>query len=269
MTENTIAFPEAQSLRLGVNYRSRWDAKRITMLAPTVASVLPNPPSSISAARRKIISGIPWGLMLNDELGDCTIAGKWHIVQADTTYEKHPFVQSDPYIRGEYMHLTGGVDSGLALLDVLNPWHEQTDGHGLAAFAEVPWTDRSLSASQSRKLLKLAIYLSGASYIAVELPTALQRTPYDWTNVGTGPDWRAGTWGGHCVPILYYVSTGGRVTYYIVTWGRLVPVSEAFLRTFMPEAWMPVTHDWANAKGNTPNGRAVSAVVDLAHKIAA
>ncbi len=60
----------------------------------------------------------------NDTLGDCTIAALAHAV---TTYrgllgKEH--IMSQQAVVKLYMHLTGGVDSGLNELDVLNYWHQ-------------------------------------------------------------------------------------------------------------------------------------------------
>lgn len=251
--------------KLGVSHRSAWDAKRLTLLAPEMQAVMPSPPSSIAKTRLSLLRSDRYGYMYNDRYGDCTVAAKWHTVQHQSGFEKHKFIQSDENIKAEYFDYTGGQDSGLSLLDVLQPWKAGAHGgHQLAAYAEIPWTDRSLSVAQSRKVLKQGIWLMGSAYIAVELPYALQNSAYDWRNVGTGADWRAGTWGGHCVPILAYESVGGVLTFYIITWGQLVPVSEAFLRAYMVEAWAPVATDWQNAKGTTPNGRSLQALVDLA-----
>jgi len=62
----------------------------------------------------------------NDTLGDCTIAALAH---AETIYHGLVGAQNIPSRRTVvklYMHLTGGVDSGLNELDVLNYWRQHT-----------------------------------------------------------------------------------------------------------------------------------------------
>lgn len=263
---------EHPDYKLGVTGPSPWDSKRVTLNAALYAArVSVKPPSQIAAGRLASLAAAPWGIMLNDEEGDCTIAGRWHTIQAQTTYEKRPFVQPDPAIHSEYRALTGGGDDGLDLLTVLKAWKAGTyGGHALAAYAEIPWTDPKLSAAYTRQLLKIGVWAAGASYIAVMLPAAQQRNPMDWITVGTGPDWRPGTWGGHCVPILAYRLVGGKLRFLIVTWGQLVEVSEEYLRAFCVETWMPVSQvDWTNTKGKTPSGRTIQATVDLALSLAA
>lgn len=259
-------------LKLGRSRPSEWDAHRLSLTTPKIATTLPTPPSSIAKTRIAIAKSLTYPMMGNADYGDCTVAAAGHTVQSETWYEERVsqgpysgFTPADTNVVAEYLKLTGGADNGLALLDVLKPW-QQTGlwGHKLAAYAEVPWADPSLSASVTRKLLKTSTWLAGSTYLAVWLPAALQRDPYNWTKVGTGADWRAGSWGGHCIPTLFYASN----VHWIVTWGKLIPVTEAFLRAYADEAWMPVSRDWVNARGKTPNGRSLQTVVDLANQIA-
>ena len=74
----------------------------------------------------------------NDTLGDCTIAGVAHAV---TTYcglvGKHRVMSRTSVVK-LYMHLTGGVDSGLNELDVLNYWRQKKiSGDEILAFASI------------------------------------------------------------------------------------------------------------------------------------
>jgi hypothetical protein len=74
----------------------------------------------------------------NDTLGDCTIAALAH---ADTVYrgmvdKKNIMSQQD--VVKLYMHLTGGIDSGLNELDVLNYWQSNVvSGDKILAFVKI------------------------------------------------------------------------------------------------------------------------------------
>lgn len=74
----------------------------------------------------------------NDTLGDCTIAALAH---AETTYsgligQKKIMPRSS--VVKTYYHLTGGVDSGLNELDVLNYWRQnQVGGDEILAFVSL------------------------------------------------------------------------------------------------------------------------------------
>ena len=74
----------------------------------------------------------------NDTLGDCTIAALAH---ADTTYSglvSMKKIMTTQEVVKLYLHLTGGLDSGLNELDVLNYWQSQpVSGDQILAFASV------------------------------------------------------------------------------------------------------------------------------------
>jgi hypothetical protein len=74
----------------------------------------------------------------NDAYGDCTIAALAHAV---TTYRgiigKKKIMDARSVVK-LYMHLTGGVDSGLNELDVLNYWRKQAvSGDEILAFVSI------------------------------------------------------------------------------------------------------------------------------------
>lgn len=58
----------------------------------------------------------------NDQIGDCTIAGAAHAVTVYHGLIKQRDIPSEKEVIKVYNHLTGGVDSGLVMLDVLNYW---------------------------------------------------------------------------------------------------------------------------------------------------
>lgn len=60
----------------------------------------------------------------NDALGDCTIAALAHAETVFTECWAGKAFLSKPSVVKLYMHLTGGVDSGLNELTVLNYWHQ-------------------------------------------------------------------------------------------------------------------------------------------------
>jgi hypothetical protein len=74
----------------------------------------------------------------NDTLGDCTIAALAHAV---TTYRGllgSKTIMTKPAVVKPYMHLTGGVDSGLNELDVLNYWRKTAvSGDKILGYASI------------------------------------------------------------------------------------------------------------------------------------
>jgi len=113
---------------------------RTLRLARYLTPTLPAPPTAQDWTK-----GITaWGMMLNDQLGDCTIAGRQHAIQvwsanlgnevtlpdadALTAYE-----QWCGYVDGDASTDNGGVE-----LDVLTDWKQKgaaLDGHELTGFA--------------------------------------------------------------------------------------------------------------------------------------
>ena len=75
----------------------------------------------------------------NDTLGDCTIAGVAHAI---TTFRglvaKKKVIMAKAAVVKLYLHLTGGVDSGLNELDVLNYWQSnEVDKDEILAFVSI------------------------------------------------------------------------------------------------------------------------------------
>jgi hypothetical protein len=141
----------------------------------------------------------------NDTLGDCTIAALAH---AETTYSalvsKDHIMPSQAVIK-TYRHLTGGPDTGLNELDVLNYWRQKAvGGEKILAYASIGPKDHVH--------VQQAIQLFGGVYLGFQVQeNAVQefdaRQP--WT---PGPL----TQDGHAVFAVAYDSAG--VT--VLTWGN-------------------------------------------------
>ena len=140
----------------------------------------------------------------NDLLGDCTIAGVAHAV---TTYEGRIGGEKIMSKRGVvklYMHLTGGVDSGLAMLDVLNHWHQhQVSGDKILAFVSID--------PKNHRHVQQAIAMFGGVYLGFQV----QRDCLD--DFQAGKTWTPGplTTDGHAVYAVGYDQHNVSV----LTWG--------------------------------------------------
>jgi hypothetical protein len=263
-------------LKTGRARHSPWDAKRLSIL-DALPGKLPSPPARTTRSVRLPAAKID--ILGNDDYGDCTVAAAAHTAQHLTYYETDQ-PNLDPKtndVVSTYFDLTGGSDTGLDLLTVLNRWHKKgICGHTIAAYGEVPWADAGLSAAATRTLLKTSVWLSGSAYIAVWLPAAQQQNPFDWRTVGTGPAWRPGGWGGHCIDVVDYApyrdlpgwTSRDGAAFQLETWGRRVWASEQYLRAYCDEAWLPVSKDFTNRKGSNPQGRTLAKLVELAATIA-
>ena len=62
----------------------------------------------------------------NDRLGDCTIAALAHAITVYRGLVEKRRIMPERSVTKLYMHLTGGIDSGLNELDVLNYWRKHS-----------------------------------------------------------------------------------------------------------------------------------------------
>ena len=207
------------NMRLGK--RPRRHDSRTLKLARYLTSTLPPAPSRVDYTR-----GVTdWGMMLNDQLGCCTIAAAAHAVQAWTVNSGQEITIPDSAVLGAYEKWCGynpadaATDQGGIELDVLNNWRQQAfDGHGLDAYVAVDLEDRNskLDTRNSAVLPRVsnddfrisavatAIWLFGGAYIGVELPlTARNQDVWD-EPANPGPDDEPGSWGGHAVYLVAY-----------------------------------------------------------------
>jgi hypothetical protein len=141
----------------------------------------------------------------NDTLGDCTIAGVAHAITVYRGRIGNENIMAKPDVIKLYMHLTGGVDSGLNELDVLNYWRKQPVAkEKILAFVKVDTKDHAR--------VQQAIQLFGGVYLGFQVPRDCikqfdARKP--WT---PGPL----TNDGHAVVAVAYDSSGLTV----LTWGN-------------------------------------------------
>jgi len=217
---------------------------RTLMLADYLTPSLPPPPPEADWTK-----GITaWGMMLNDTLGDCTIAGCGHAVQVWTANVGNEVTIPDATIENYYEKWDGydpgdsSTDSGGVELDVLNDWKKQGfAGHALTAFAD-PKPSRLTEVRQS-------IALFGGVYIGLSLPvTAQSQDVWDVAPNG-GSDAEPGSWGGHCVYVPKYDQNG----FTCITWGQPKTMTLAFWNEYCDEAHTLLSQDWLAAKGS-PGG---------------
>jgi hypothetical protein len=166
-----------------------------------------------------------WGIMLNDQIGDCTIAAAGHMIESWRNVEGNQISILDSAILTAYEAVSGynpsdpSTDTGAVCLDVLNYWRKTgISGDKIQAYIAL---DQGNVAQ-----LKAAIYLFGAAYIGLAMPlTAQNQTEWHITSAGLSGDGALGSWGGHAVPILGY----GRKTLSVVSWGQIYQMTNAAL----------------------------------------
>jgi len=169
----------------------------------------------------------------NDTLGDCTIAALAH---SDTVY--HGLIKSPAKIMSKqdvvklYMHLTGGVDSGLNELDVLNYWQSnKVAGDEILAFIAID--------PKNHTHVQQAIQLFGGVYLGFQVQqNCIQEFDkhQPWT---PGPL----TSDGHGVYAVAYDKNG--VT--VLTWGNTQEGTWAWWDECVDEAYAILPPQAANA----------------------
>ena len=223
-------------MKLGKKPR-RFD-RRTLRLARYLTPALPPPPPAVTNSQ-----GITsWGMMLNDTLGDCTIAGVGHAIQVWTLSQGKEVTVPDSTVLQFYEQWDGynpsnpASDQGGVELDVLNDWRQNGfNGHPLLAFAD-PDTQDTLHVQQ-------AIALFGGLYIGVQLPISAQTQ--DVWDVDTSPNGKPGSWGGHCVFVPDYDANGLTC----ITWGAPKKMTWGFWGTYCDEAHALLSPDWQPLAG--------------------
>jgi hypothetical protein len=240
--KGNLAMADHSKMKLG--RKAIKTDSRTMLLGDYLTPALPPPPPSADWSNG-IVS---WGMMLNDQLGDCTIAGCGHAVQVwtanlgnevtvpDATIEKY-YEQWDGYEPGDPSTDNGGVE-----LDVLNDWKKQNfAGHKLTAFAD----PKPVNLTEVRQ----SIALFGGVYIGLSLPVTAQNQDV-WDLVpDAGSDAAPGSWGGHCVFVPAYDANG----FTCITWGAPKKMTLAFWIAYCDEAHTLLSQDWLAAKGS-PSG---------------
>ncbi len=141
----------------------------------------------------------------NDTVGDCTIAALAHAITTYSGLIAKKDIMTQQAVLKLYYHLTGGNDTGLNELDVLNYWQSQpVDGAKIFAFAKIE--------PKSHMHIQLAITLFGGVYLGFNVQQDAIK------DFDAGKPWTPGklTKDGHAVYAVAYDQTG--VT--VLTWGN-------------------------------------------------
>lgn len=217
---------------------------RTLQLGKYLTPALPAPPPAVDWTKGQA----SWGMMLNDKLGDCTIAGAAHAIQVWTVNNGGIVTVPDPTVEQYYEKWDGYVpgdpntDHGGVELDVLNDWRQNgLAGNVLTAFAD-PLVKNLTEVRQS-------ISLFGGVYIGLSLPiTAQTQDVWDVVKNG-GANARPGSWGGHCVFVPKYDKNG----FTCITWGQLKTMTLAFWTKYCDEAHALLSPAWIN-QNKSPAG---------------
>lgn len=185
-------------------------------------------------------NGAAIGMWGNDQYGCCTIAGlaNYRAIRAARTGQPAPGSTTDAVV-AQYMKLTGGEDTGLVEIDVLNA------AKGGLELGGPTWMDAVWSSVASPDIVtcRSLIAIFGALYLGVDLPTDAQNQAV-WTPT-QGPGGAPGSWGGHCLLWSGYTAEANE----LVTWGAVKQCSLDWLSEYAEEFHVVVDADSAAVAG--------------------
>lgn len=237
----------------------RLDRRTIASAAAMAAHLtrLGAPPSA-SVDRVSAIAS--WGSMGNDVLGDCTCADTAHALMLRTNAVGSMIVPTVDQVVALYSAVSGYVpgypntDRGAVEADVCAYMVSMGFlGHKADAFANLDPTNLDG--------LRWAVELFGTCRLGLDMPAyAMDQfdagKPWDVDPSGDQTDE-----GGHDVPVVRYDDD----MFWVVSWGRLQPVTAAFLRARLQEAHAELYFDWIAGNGRSPGGLDLSTLAsDLA-----
>src|SRR5260221_9174941 len=189
-----------------------------------------------------------WGMLGNDEVGDCVFAGFAHQIMlwkaTALGHDAGSFTDDD--VLANYSDATGydpndpSTDRGANMVRACQWWKNNGfSDHKIVGFAEVKHSQ-----------VAEAAFIFGSVGVGLRMTRGqmdqfAHAEPWDVTN---DPIER-----GHYVPIIGRNSHGN---FLCVTWGRLQAITPAFLEHACDEAVCQVSQEWVNAQGNmaTPRG---------------
>ncbi len=186
-----------------------------------------------------------WGMMGNDQIGDCTCACAGHMLMEWTSRTYGTVTPTDQQIIAAYSAITGYVpgnestDNGAAITDVLAYWQNT----GIASHKILGWAAIDVSNVAN---LKAAVALFGAIDIGFNVPQSAMDA------FGKGQPWNDTTdtniVGGHSVPVMGYGGLGCTC----ITWGQRQQMSWAFFSAYCDEAYACITEDFITRAQVTP-----------------
>lgn len=200
---------------------------------------LPPPPPSVYWS---LAMSSDWGVMLNDQLGDCTCAAMGHAVQVITSNGDGLITSPDSEVEhmyeviGHYVPGNPNTDNGAVETDAMQ-YMVTTGLAGIKAdmFADVNFANKDQ--------FKQSIALMGGNYIGVEIGQE------DMDAFNLGKPWtstsKANIVGGHALWVPDYDENW----IYVLTWGKLQPASWDWFEAKCDESHAMIFWPWIQGQG--------------------
>ena len=179
-----------------------------------------------------------WGMLANDVVGDCGVAGYFHKLMADAArcHETESFPSADQ-VKAAYFAYTGGEDTGVVLSDFLQ--YAMTKGVlGWRIAGHAPFNAKSMPE------LRSVTSLFTSAYVGVQLPAPAMdqfRAGLPWDLTGKAADKQI--LGGHCITSIAY----RRGMWVFVSWGREQLATERWVEHYIDEGHAIVTPEFVAA----------------------
>lgn len=220
-------------------------------LDTSVLPALPKGPIGNLTVVNQISASPGWGMLMNDSLGDCAIAGPEHETMLLTDEGVALAKFKDANAQADYSAVSGynpkdpSSDVGCQISDVLS--YRQKKGlidaagvrHQIGAYVQLDQTVQNE--------ILMGIYLFGCVGIGIEFPDSAM------TQFNNGQVWDvvkgATIEGGHYVPVVYFDGT----YFYCITWGAVQKMTIAFFKKYCDEAWIALSQDFMK-NGVSPLG---------------
>src|SRR5580704_7817183 len=159
---------DPRKLKLGKQV-ARHDPRTL-LLAAYLTPALPTAPASFDLTSKVQA----WGMMDNDQIGDCTCAAAGHLIMEWTANaKKKGSTPTDTQIVAAYSAITGynpatgANDNGAVEIDVLNFWRQSgIAGHKIGAYM-------ALEPANHNHIMD-SVYIFGGCYIGLQLPISAQ-----------------------------------------------------------------------------------------------
>lgn len=205
------------------------------------ATPIPELPAIVHAPKL----GADWGMMGNNEKGNCTIAGAGHEEMVFKFITKKPtVVPTAAQAISVYDKLTHNVDSGLVISDVLaaqrkNGLFSTEDELAGGGYVQVDHT--------KPESIKESVAFVGVSKLGIQCPASAQTAAQEQMATGKVVPWaydpHSPIEGGHDIEAVGYNDDG----FWCVSWGMLVLVEFEFLAKLGDEAWAPLPKQYREA----------------------
>lgn len=195
-----------------------------------------------------------WGMLMNDTLGDCTVAGAMHCVMLWNKIAGVGIRFTDLDAQDDYFAITGGEDTGADMVAVAKYWH-QTGFRDSVALRHRIGAYLAVNHLIPERYYTAA-YLFAAVGLGVQIPSSAQQQFVDgkpWSyNAGDEIE------GYHYVPLVGRRANGNAI---VVTWGATQEVEQAWLDANLAEVVCMISEEEL-VDGKTPEGFNIAALED-------